>query len=69
MKQKTAFRILTMMLVFVFVVTACAPAATAVPTQKPSDKPYQGTTLRFVVANHPWMESIKTLIPEVETKT
>ncbi len=69
MKQKTVLRILAVALIFVFVVSACAPAATAVPTQKPSDKPYQGTTLRFVVANHPWMESIKTMVPEFETKT
>lgn len=67
MKQKSLFRVMAMVLVLTFIITACAPAATA--TQKPSDKPYEGTTLRFVVANHPWMESIKTMIPEFEAKT
>lgn len=40
---------------------APAPAANA--------KPYAGTTLRFLAANHPWTETIKGLLPQFEEKT
>ncbi len=39
-------------------------------TQKTtSDKPYAGTQLRVVFANHPWAEAIKAQLPEFEQKT
>lgn len=33
------------------------------------DKPYAGTELRFVMAVHPWLDTIKTMLPEFEDKT
>ncbi|MBP1989137.1 ABC transporter substrate-binding protein [Paenibacillus eucommiae] len=35
----------------------------------PSDKPYAGTEIRFVMAVHPWLDAIKTMLPEFEQKT
>ena len=34
-----------------------------------SDKPYAGTELRVVFANHPWSDTLKTMLPEFEQKT
>ena len=34
-----------------------------------SDKPFAGTTIRFMAANHPWTESLKTMLPDFEAKT
>jgi len=33
------------------------------------DKPFQGKSITFVTANHPWGEAIKPLLPEFEAKT
>jgi len=32
-------------------------------------KPYAGTAIRFLAANHPWTEAIKPLLPEFEART
>ena len=32
-------------------------------------KPYAGTTLRFIVAHHPWTEAIKPLLKDLEGRT
>ena len=34
-----------------------------------SDKPYEGTEIRFIMATHPWLDTIKTMIPEFEEQT
>lgn len=34
-----------------------------------SDKPYAGTQLRVVFANHPWSDALKAQLPEFEQKT
>lgn len=49
------------------------------PSQKPpassgnvtegKEKPFEGTSIRFVMANHPWIESLTPLIPEFEAST
>ncbi|MGE5507833.1 MAG: ABC transporter substrate-binding protein [Chitinophagales bacterium] len=44
------------------VLTAALPVAAA-------PQPYKGKTLRVVLANHPWAEAIKPLIPEFEKET
>ena len=41
----------------------------AAPTPAASDKPYAGTQLRVVFANHPWSDAIKAQLPEFEAKT
>ncbi|MEF3308596.1 sugar ABC transporter substrate-binding protein [Paenibacillus sp. GYB004] len=33
------------------------------------DKPYAGKEIRFVMAVHPWLDTIKTMLPEFEQKT
>lgn len=62
----------------VFLLTALA-AGCAAPVAAPSqqapagetagDKPYAGTTLRLVGANHPWQEAITPLLPQFEELT
>ena len=45
-------------------------AKTATPTAPAaSEKPYAGTQLRVVFANHPWADAIKAQLPEFEQKT
>lgn len=34
-----------------------------------SNKPYSGTTIRVLFANHPWTDAIKPLIPQFEQQT
>ena len=41
----------------------------AAPAPAAGDKPYAGTQLRVVFANHPWSEAIKAQLPEFEAKT
>ncbi|GIP34623.1 sugar ABC transporter substrate-binding protein [Paenibacillus sp. J2TS4] len=43
--------------------------APEVAGQVDKDKPYAGTTIRFMMAVHPWLDSIKTLLPEFEEQT
>jgi multiple sugar transport system substrate-binding protein len=45
-----------------------APAAQQ-PAPAQNAKPYQGVTIRFLAANHPWTETIKKEIPAFEEKT
>lgn len=45
-----------------------APKA-PVGEQAPAKKPFEGVTLRFLAANHPWTETIKKEIPAFEEKT
>lgn len=40
----------------------------AQPTANP-DKPYEGTNIRFIMAVHPWLDMIKTRLPEFEEQT
>ena len=37
--------------------------------QATGDKPYAGTTLRLLAANHPWTEAVKPLLAEFTGKT
>lgn len=39
------------------------------PKDTSSDKPYAGTQLRVVFANHPWSDALKAQLPEFEQKT
>lgn len=48
-------------------VAGCGTKATPQPAA--SDKPYAGTQLRVVFANHPWADAIKAQLPEFEQKT
>ncbi|MGE5591922.1 MAG: ABC transporter substrate-binding protein [Bacillota bacterium] len=49
--------------------TGCGGATQAPQGTSNSDKPFAGTTIRFLAANHPWTETLKTLIPDFESKT
>lgn len=63
MKRRTQFRVGLVTLVgLCLVLLAVLPAAAA-------PQPYKGKTLRVVLANHPWAEAIKPLIPEFEKET
>jgi len=42
---------------------------TKAATPAAADKPFAGTQLRVVFANHPWSEAIKAQLPEFEAKT
>ncbi|HEX7056490.1 MAG TPA: sugar ABC transporter substrate-binding protein [Bacilli bacterium] len=42
-------------------------AETAAPTQNP--QPYAGQTIKIVMANHPWADAIKQLLPQFEQET
>lgn len=46
-----------------------APSQPAPGGEATGDKPYAGTTLRLVGANHPWQEAITPLLPQFEEKT
>jgi multiple sugar transport system substrate-binding protein len=46
-----------------------AGCGTAAPQTTASAKPFAGTQLRVVFANHPWAEAIKAQLPEFEQKT
>jgi multiple sugar transport system substrate-binding protein len=51
---------------------AAAPAATTASGSGASaagSQQYAGTTLRFLAANHPWADAIKTLLPDFEKQT
>ncbi len=47
--------------------SAATPGASSGAAQGGQD--FKGTTIRFVGANHPWMDAIKPLLPEFEAKT
>lgn len=47
----------------------CGTTSQAPQPNTASDKPYAGTQLRVVFANHPWSDAIKAQIPEFEQKT
>lgn len=58
----------------------CGGSATQQPSQTPSPspssqapaenkKPYAGTTIRFLAAQHPWTDTIKSEIPKFEEET
>ena len=49
-------------------VAGCGTKA-ATPQPAATDKPYAGTQLRVVFANHPWADAIKAQLPEFEQKT
>ncbi len=55
--------------------TSSSAAAASSASAKPGSstaagaKPYAGTTLRFLAANHPWTDAIKPLLPEFEQQT
>ncbi len=48
---------------------ATAAPATAAPTTAAPAQPYKGTTLRFLAANHAWMEAVKPLLPDFTAQT
>lgn len=70
MKDKLLFRVLVLLVIASTLISACAPAATATqPAAAQSAQKFQGVTLRFVGANHPWMDAIKPLLPDFEKQT
>ncbi|GAC1364796.1 MAG: ABC transporter substrate-binding protein [Ktedonobacteraceae bacterium] len=56
--------------IFILILTVPGVAGCGNTTQQSStNKPYAGTTLRVVLANHPWTDAIKPLIPQFEQQT
>lgn len=66
---------LTAALVAGLALTGCAgrqeekPATAPAAANEPAKKPFEGVTLRFLAAQHPWTETIKKEIPAFEEKT
>ena len=70
MKARPIYRIFVLIIIASTLITACAPAATATqPVAGQAAKNFNGVSLRFVGANHPWMDAIKPLIPDFEKQT
>lgn len=78
--MKSRFILLGLLFVVAILVVACAtPEPTRAPASSSSAssvapssaaaKPFAGTTLRVVGANHPWAEAIKPLLADFEAKT
>ncbi len=61
----SVYTALTLAFCTVFILTACGGQST--PSN--SSKPYAGTTLRVVLANHPWTDAIKPLISQFQQET
>jgi multiple sugar transport system substrate-binding protein len=55
------------------IATACSsgetPGASASGSAAAGGKPYAGTTIRVLGANHPWADALKPLLPDFEAKT
>lgn len=71
MKPRLWLGLLTVITVFAVVLVGCGGGAAA-PAGGPAaktDKPYAGTEIRLLGANHPWTEAIKPLLPDFEAKT
>lgn len=64
MKRQVRFSLGLVTLAVGLSLVLCPALAAAAPSQ-----PYKGKTLRVVLANHPWAEAIKPLIPEFEKET
>ena len=56
-------RSVAFLLALALIVTGITIAALA------QSRPYEGTTIRYVAANHPWTEALTPLIPEFERQT
>lgn len=58
---------------FAGALTACGSAGsggkTAGSGETDKNKPYAGTEIRFIMAVHPWLDTIKSMLPEFEQKT
>ena len=57
-----------LVLVLAFGMLAGCSSTTTTPP-KVSDKPFDGTQLRVVFANHVWSDAVKGMLPEFEAKT
>lgn len=62
----TSFTFFLILTCTVFTLSGCGGGGGQTGT---GDKPYAGTTLRVVLANHPWTDAIKPLIPQFEQQT
>ncbi len=71
MKKPKLFRGVAMVLSLAMTLGLAAGCGTKETPKTPaaSDKPYAGTELRVVFANHPWAEAMKQQLPEFEAKT
>ena len=71
MKKPKFFRGVAMVLSLAMVLGLAAGCGTKETPKTPvaGDKPYAGTELRVVFANHPWAEAMKQQLPEFEQKT
>ena len=71
MKKPKFFRGVAMVLSLAMVLGLAAGCGTKETPKTPAagDKPYAGTELRVVFANHPWAEAMKQQLPEFEQKT
>lgn len=71
MKKPKFFRRGAMVLGLAIILGLVAGCGTKEAPKTPAagDKPYAGTELRVVFANHPWAEAMKQQLPEFEEKT
>ncbi|NOU88388.1 extracellular solute-binding protein [Paenibacillus sp. LMG 31460] len=58
-------------LVMIIASSLLAGCATKKEAEQPksTSKPFEGKKITFATANHPWADTIKTLLPDFETKT
>lgn len=73
-KAKKMFKGVAAVLSLAMVLGLAGCGSSSVPSasstqQKAGDKPYAGTQLRVVFANHPWSDAIKKELPDFEAKT
>ena len=69
MKKHKLLKGVAMGLTLAMTLGLVAGCGTAAPQTTASAKPFAGTQLRVVFANHPWAEAIKAQLPEFEQKT
>lgn len=69
-KQRKLFRGVAVVLSLAMSLGLAAGCGTSqAPQNTTADKPYAGTQLRVVFANHPWSDALKAQLPEFEAKT
>lgn len=73
MHNNRLMRIFALFPLVTLLVSACSGGSAATPGASSGaaqgGQDFKGTTIRLVGANHPWMDAIKPLLPEFETKT
>jgi len=68
-KTKRIFKGVAVFLTLVMLLVSTVGCSSTSAPKAPADKPFAGTQLRVVFANHVWADAVKTMLPEFEQKT